>query len=52
QFSFTLPIQKVNGPIISQRGIGDFALNYRYQLINRERVAFAPRFSLLLPTGD
>ena len=31
--------------------MGDVALNYRYQLINKERIAIAPRFSLLLPTG-
>lgn len=52
QFSFTLPIQKIDASLTSRRGIGDLALNYRYQLINRERVAVAPRFSLLLPTGN
>jgi hypothetical protein len=35
-------------------GLGDTALNYRYQLVGNgeARVAFAPRLSLLLPTGD
>jgi hypothetical protein len=33
-------------------GIGDIALNYRYQLVQNDRAAFAPRLSLLLPTGD
>ncbi len=35
-------------------GIGDVALNYRYQLVGSgsSKVAFAPRLSLLLPTGD
>ena len=33
-------------------GLGDVALNYRYQAILRERFAFSPRFSLLLPTGN
>lgn len=33
-------------------GLGDIALNYRYQAILRERFAFSPRFSLLLPTGN
>ena len=35
-------------------GIGDFALNYRYQLkgSGETRVAIAPRITLLLPSGD
>ena len=35
-------------------GLGDTALNYRYQLVGsgETRVAFAPRLSLYLPTGD
>lgn len=33
-------------------GLGDIALNYRYQAVLRERFAFSPRFSLLLPTGN
>ena len=33
-------------------GIGDVALNYRYQLVSNDRVAFAPRVSVLLPTRD
>jgi hypothetical protein len=34
--------------------IGDLLLNYRYQLIfkQKEGVAFAPRISLILPTGN
>ena len=34
-------------------GIGDIALNYRYQLVGsgKARIAFAPRFSVRLPTG-
>jgi hypothetical protein len=35
-----------------ETGIGDIALNYRYQAILKERLAFSPRFSLILPTGD
>jgi hypothetical protein len=32
---------------------GDIALNYRYELRGAdERVALAPRLSVLLPTGD
>jgi hypothetical protein len=33
-------------------GLGDIALNYRYQVVQGERWAFAPRASVLLPTGD
>jgi len=35
-------------------GWGDLALNYRYQLVGsgETRVAFAPRASVLLPSGD
>jgi hypothetical protein len=38
----------------SGAGWGDTALNYRYQLIGsgETKVAIAPRFSMLLPTGD
>ncbi len=35
-------------------GMGDLALNYRYQLVGSgdTRIAVAPRISLLLPSGD
>lgn len=33
-------------------GIGDTALNYRYQLVRTERLAFSPRVSFLAPTGS
>jgi hypothetical protein len=35
-------------------GVGDFALNYRYQLVGNgdTRIAISPRFTLLLPTGS
>ncbi|MDQ3684549.1 MAG: hypothetical protein M3430_02975 [Acidobacteriota bacterium] len=51
QISFTLPVQRVGG---DGRGVGDVALNYRYQLIGSgdTPIAVAPRFTLLLPTGD
>ncbi len=51
QFSFTLPVQKVGG-FSGERGIGDIAINYRYQLVANKKTAVAPRFSLLLPTGN
>jgi len=49
QGSYTIPFFHT-----SEEGndIGDILLNYRYQLLHDERVAFAPRFSLAFPTGD
>lgn len=52
QLSYTIPVMDLatgNGS-----GIGDIALNYRYQLIGsgETRVAFSPRFTVLVPTGD
>lgn len=46
QLSVTVPLQ--------DHGLGDVALNYRYQLIGsgEEPIAFSPRVSLLLPSGD
>jgi hypothetical protein len=54
QFSFTIPAQGVSGPEGRREGLGDVAINYRYQLAGNgdARVAVAPRLSLLLPTGD
>jgi hypothetical protein len=47
QLSVTLPVLS-NG----STGLGDIVLNYRYQAINLNRLAFSPRLSLLLPTGN
>ena len=54
QLSFTLPIQGLSGPIGVAKGLGDFALNYRYQLVGsgETAVALAPRATFLVPTGD
>jgi hypothetical protein len=49
QLSYTIPLLDVPG---GQAGFGDLALNYRYQAVANERLAFSPRLSLLLPTGD
>jgi hypothetical protein len=51
QVGFTLPIAHVEA---SGTGVGDVALNYRYQLLGQadSRVHVAPRLSLLLPTGS
>lgn len=51
QFSYTIPVVHVTDEQ-SATGLGDIALNYRYQLFMAGPYALAPRFSLLLPTGD
>lgn len=53
QLGFTLPVENAQRPR-SGTGVGDLALNYRFQLlgIGGSPVAFAPRVSALLPTGD
>jgi hypothetical protein len=52
QLSYTLPIVSTGRGTGS--GLGDIALNYRYQLADgaRSGVAVAPRLSLLVPSGD
>lgn len=52
QLSYTIPVEKIKGDGQNDTGIGDVALNYRYQAVMKEGMAFAPRFSLILPTGD
>ena len=51
QLSYTVPVLNDSG---SGTGLGDVALNYRYQLLagDDDRVHVAPRLSLLLPTGN
>jgi len=51
QFSYTIPLSRA-AERGGGRGFGDVALNYRYQLVSNDRVAVAPRASLLLPVGD
>jgi chemotaxis signal transduction protein len=53
QLGFTLPVQDLHASAASSLGMGDVALNYRYQAIGGgdAKVAFSPRASLLLPTG-
>lgn len=51
QLSYTISAAHPGGPG-SGAGLGDIAINYRYQAVFRERVACAPRFSVLLPSGD
>ena len=53
QLSFTVPLVRVPGADGMQTGVGDIALNYRFQLpTDIDRIAVAPRLSVLLPTGD
>ena len=51
--SYTLPVQDLHGTRPSHEGLGDLALNYRYQAVGNGEagLAISPRLSLLLPTG-
>ena len=51
QLSYTLLVAEAGA---GNRGLGDLAVNYRYQLLGNSeaRLACSPRFSMLLPTGD
>ncbi len=54
QLSYTIPSSHLWDSGDCQCGIGDIMLNYRYQALEEgeRQPAFAPRFSLILPTGD
>ena len=51
QLSYTIPVENIEG---FGTGLGDVALNYRYQLAGNPeaRTVAAPRLSILVPTGD
>jgi hypothetical protein len=51
QLSFSVPFMNAGA---GTRGVGDAALNYRYQLagMNGGRLAIAPRVSVILATGN
>ncbi|MEA2725509.1 MAG: hypothetical protein QOH59_3280 [Gemmatimonadales bacterium] len=51
QLSYTIPVANMEG---FGTGLGDVALNYRYQLAGNPeaRTVAAPRVSVLLPTGN
>lgn len=51
QFSYTIPVVHLTDPA-NASGIGDIALNYRYQAVLKDGIALAPRISAILPTGD
>ena len=54
QFSYSIPSSFIREGGDRQDGIGDVLLNYRLQVLeeNLQVPAFAPRFSLILPTGS
>lgn len=58
QFSYTLPfstfVEHSGGERVDEGGFADMLLNYRYQLLTEtdRQPAVAPRFSLILPTGN
>jgi hypothetical protein len=54
QFSYTIPTYHLIDGADRIYGVGDILLNYRYQALMEDDVkpAFAPRFSLILPTGS
>jgi hypothetical protein len=51
QLSYTIPFL-ISSHYDGDNGMGDILLNYRYQLINENGLAVAPRFSIILPSGD
>jgi len=54
QLSYTIPYRRFDSAGRSFDGLGDIALNYRYQLVGsgETRLAAAPRLTVFLPTGD
>ena len=54
QLSYTVPFFHAGAFQDSGAGIGDVFLHYRYQLVGdgNAKLAFAPRLSLILPTGS
>ena len=54
QFSYTVPSYHFIDGADRIYGVGDILINYRYQALEEGDIkpAFAPRFSLILPTGS
>jgi hypothetical protein len=54
QLSYTVPYSFIETAGRSSDGVGDIFLNYRYQAYFDEQslMAFSPRISLIVPTGD
>ncbi|KAF0205931.1 MAG: hypothetical protein FD173_620 [Gallionellaceae bacterium] len=51
QLSYSIPVVHMADPLNSS-GVGDIALNYRYQAIAKDEIALSPRLAVILPTGD
>jgi hypothetical protein len=51
QLSATVPVNHIHSDG-TETGLGDIQLNYRYQAVLKDPIAFAPRLSLIFPTGD
>jgi hypothetical protein len=54
QFSYTVPVVRLADSPDGHSGIGDIALNYRYQLVGdgEAKLAIAPRFTAIVPSGN
>lgn len=54
QFSYSIPWARLRSNGQRASGLGDVYLNYRYQALMETATipAFAPRFSLIVPSGD
>jgi hypothetical protein len=54
QFSYTIPASHLVDDGQKQIGVGDVLINYRYQALEESDIypAFAPRFSLMIPSGN
>lgn len=54
QLSYTFSALTADPAICRGAGLGDIALNYRYQVLggSESRLSFAPRISALLPSGS
>ena len=53
QVSYTVPLARNDDRLAPGTGVGDIALNYRYQIGGGENAfALAPSLTLVLPTGD
>lgn len=50
QFSYVIPVTHLHDD--DHTGLADILLNYRYQAVRDDKIAFSPRLSLILPTGD
>jgi hypothetical protein len=51
QISYAIPYAWIDGN--SVRGLGDIAINYRYQLWDdKQWAAFSPRVTVIIPTGN